>query len=299
MSPSSNRLTNPVTKQLATFAAVLAALFGAGLLAGQVLEPNAPGGVAEAHGGGEAGGHRGGGHGGAAADPVRGLAVAENGLRVVVADAELRPGRTEELRYRIVDAHGDTVRDFDVEATKRMHLIVARRDMTGFQHVHPEQAADGSWAIPLRLDEPGSYRLFADFAHAGKATTLASDLRVDGPADLRPLPAPETVATSDLGDEVRVDAGDVHAGEGAELSFAVSRNGRPVDVQPYLGAGGHLVALREGDMAYLHVHPITKAGAAGPVRFGATFPSPGRYRLFLQFQDAGRVHTVAFTQAVE
>jgi hypothetical protein len=297
-----------VPRQLATFAVVLAGLFGAGLVAGRVIEPSAPGGEAEAeaHGaargmatmGAEGGDGHGGGHGGAAADPVRGLAVAEHGVRLIVDDPELRRGRTEEVRYRIVDEHGETVRDFDVEATKRMHLIVARRDLTGFQHVHPQQAADGSWTIPLRLGDPGSYRLFADFSRAGKATTLASDLRVDGAADLRPLPASRTVATSDLGDEVRVDAGDIRAGEEAELRFTVTRGGRPVTVEPYLGAGGHLVALREGDLAYLHVHPMTKAGAAGPIEFGATFPSPGRYRLFLQFQDGGRVHTVAFTQAV-
>jgi hypothetical protein len=292
-----------VPKQLATFAVVLAGLFGAGLLAGGLIDPGAPGGEAEAHDAAEAmkemkagGESHGAGH---AVDPVRGLAVAEHGLRVIVDDPELRRGRTEQLRYRIVDDHGQTVRDFDVEATKRMHLILARRDLTGFQHVHPDQAADGSWTIPLRLDEPGSYRLFADFSHDGEVTTLASDLRVDGAADLRPLPPTRTVATSDLGDEVRVEAGDVRAGEEAELRFSVGRGGRPVRVEPYLGAGGHLVALRDGDLAYLHVHPITRAGAAGPVEFGATFPSPGRYRLFLQFQDAGRVHTVAFTQEVK
>jgi hypothetical protein len=51
------------------------------------------------------------------------------------------------------------------------------------------------------------------------------------------------------------------------------------------------VALREGDLAFLHVHP-------GPDGFAATFPTAGRYRLFLQFKDAGRVHTVAFTREV-
>jgi hypothetical protein len=37
------------------------------------------------------------------------------------------------------------------------------------------------------------------------------------------------------------------------------------------------------------------------VRFAATFPTEGRYRLFLQFKTSSppaRVHTVAFTQEV-
>ena len=62
----------------------------------------------------------------------------------------------------------------------------------------------------------------------------------------------------------------------------------------YLGADGHLVALREGDLAFVHVHSEASA-APGSIRFAATLPSPGRYRLFLQFADNGGVRTVAHT----
>ena len=77
------------------------------------------------------------------------------------------------------------------------------------------------------------------------------------------------------------------------MRFAISRGGRTIRTQPYLGARGHLVALREGDLAFLHVHPAEGLG------FMATFPSAGRYRLFLQFKHDGRVQTVAFTQEVK
>jgi hypothetical protein len=296
-----------IPRQLAAFAIVLAVLFGAGAIAGQLIDPEAPGGEAEAH-------NRatspegmnamnttseapGGAHGEMAADPVRGLAVAQHGLRVVVNDPELRRGGTETLRFRVVDDGGGTVRDFDVEHTKRMHLIVARRDLTGFQHLHPTMSADGTWTTPLRLADAGSYRIFADFSHDGEATTLAADLRVDGAADLRPLPAPRPAAASDGGYEVRLDSGAARAGEGAELRFTVSKDGRAVETEPYLGAGGHLVALREGDLAFLHVHPTDATGDT--IGFEATFPTTGSYRLFLQFKVAGTVQTAAFTEAVE
>jgi len=64
-------------------------------------------------------------------------------------------------------------------------------------------------------------------------------------------------------------------------------------VEPYLGASGHLVALREGDLAFLHVHP-----EADRLAFDAQFPSPGRYRLFLQIKTGGVVRTAAFTHEV-
>ncbi len=289
---------NSIPRQLATFAAVLAGLYTAGFIAGQFID-------AEPHGGDDmthdqqrtsSNRHRGGEHGGAAQpDPVRGLAVADNGLQLELADPELERGRSEQLRFRIVDARGEAVRDFDVEHEKRMHLIVARRDLTGFQHVHPTMGKDGTWSTPLRLDDAGSYRVFADFVRDGEATTLAGDLRVDGAADLRALPAPDHTTVTADGYDVTLAAAATRPGEESELRFTVTKDGAPVHTEPYLGAGGHLVALREGDLAFLHVHPTDEQS----VEFGATFPTAGRYRLFLQFQHEGRVQTAAFTQEVQ
>jgi hypothetical protein len=228
-----------------------------------------------------------------APQPVRGLAVSEKGLTLQLARRTAPQGRPFALAFRIADRRGRTVRDFDVEHTKRMHFIVVRRDLTGFQHLHPTQAADGSWTAPVTIPDAGSYRVFADFTRAGDAHTLASDLRVDGPAELAPLADPATTAVSDGGYDVRLAAGAARAGQEARLRFTITRDRAPVRTEPYLGAGGHLVVLREGDLAFLHVHPSGDA-----VEFAATFPSPGRYRLFLQFKHEGRVQTVAFTQAV-
>jgi hypothetical protein len=68
------------------------------------------------------------------------------------------------------------------------------------------------------------------------------------------------------------------------------------DLQPYLAAYGHLVALRQGDLAHLHVHPDGVPGdgviPAGPaIEFVAEVPSAGTYRLFLDFQHDGVVRT--------
>jgi hypothetical protein len=274
-----------IPAKLAGFVVVLALLFAGGALAGGVIDPGRVGGAPkEAAMSGMAGEE-------AAMDAVRGLSVAQDGLRLALGDTQLRRGRTEPLRFRILRDDGTAVRDFDVEHTKRMHVIVVRRDVTGFQHVHPTMGADGTWTVPVRLDRAGSYRLFADFSAGGRPRTLASDLRVDGSAVLHALPAAHPVARTDGGYEVRLDAGRPRAGREADLRFAITRDGRPVRTEPYLGAGGHLVALREGDLAFLHVHD-------GPAGFAATFPTEGRYRLFLQFKHEGRVRTAAFTQEV-
>ena len=93
---------------------------------------------------------------------------------------------------------------------------------------------------------------------------------------------------------VALTEGATKAGAESELAFTVTRNGTPVALQNYLGAKGHLVALRQGDLAFLHVHPDENS-----LKFMATFPTAGNYRLFLQFKtDDGRLHTAAFTQEV-
>jgi hypothetical protein len=258
--------------KLVAFAAALALLFAGAVIVGGAagVERSEPP-ETEGHGGEE--------EMAMPAKLVRGLAISDDGLTL---ELEHRDG---ELAFRVADRRGRTVRDFDVEHTKRMHLIVVRRDMTGFQHLHPRQAPDGSWSVPLTLRDAGSYRVFADFAVGGEAHTLAGDLTVDGALRAVPIPAPATTAETD-GLEVRLQ-------RGADLRFTVTRNGRPVGVQDYLGAKGHLVALREGDLAFLHVHPDERE-----LRFEAEFPSAGRYRLFLQFRTEGRIHTAAFTQEV-
>ena len=78
--------------------------------------------------------------------------------------------------------------------------------------------------------------------------------------------------------------------------MTVTRDGEPVtDLQPYLGALGHLVAIRDGDLAYLHVHPLDEAdGPGGPtVRFAVEVPTAGTYGLFLDFSHGGEVRTAA------
>jgi hypothetical protein len=164
--------------------------------------------------------------------------------------------------------------------------------MTAFQHLHPIQRPDGTWSVPATLRDAGSYRVFADFSNHGRAYTLADDVTVDGPFRAGALPAPARSATVD-GLAVTLTEVATKAGAESQLAFEVTRNGRPVAVEDYLGAKGHLVALRQGDLAFLHVHPDENS-----LRFMAEFPTAGAYRLFLQFKTDGRVHTAAFTQEV-
>jgi hypothetical protein len=272
-------LRNHATARLGAFAAVLAAAFGIAALAGAAVGPK-PAKEAtmamHAHDGGHAG------------MAPAGLAVAEDGYRLDVA-ADHSPV----LRFRVLDTAGQPVHDFAEEHGAQLHLIIVRRDLTGYQHLHPRLDASGTWSIPLSLPAAGAYRMFADFQTGAKHLTLGADLFVPGDFQPRALPAPTSVASVD-GYEVALTEA-----EPGRLHFSVRRDGTEVtDIQPYLGARGHLVALREGDLAYLHVHPEEGPTPGAGISFVAEYPSSGSYRLFLQFKHAGRVHTAEFTREV-
>ncbi|WP_406038449.1 hypothetical protein OG799_25810 [Micromonospora sp. NBC_00898] len=286
---------NTATK-LSGFALGLAAVFGAAYGVGQVAGPDTPAATSR-HDATDAG-HTDGDHpaGAATTDHLPGgLLVSDRGFTMQPMTAP-----AGEFAFRITGPDGAPVTRYDVAHDKRMHLIVARRDLSGFRHVHPELVADGTWRVASPLAGPGVWRAFADFTPAGgQPLTLGVDVTVPGALDARPLPAPAASTTVD-GYTVTL-AGAPQPGRTAELTLTVSRDGKPVtDLQPYLGAYGHLVALRQGDLAYLHVHPDGAPGdgrtPAGPaVTFYAEVPSAGSYRLYLDFRHGDAVHTAEFT----
>ncbi|MGW1226151.1 hypothetical protein [Streptomyces sp. NPDC001515] len=236
------------------------------------------------------------GHGGA---QPGGLSVSQSGYTLELDSTVFAAGRRT-VTFRVTGPDGRPVTAFVPEHEKELHFIAVRRDTAGFQHVHPVRDAQGTWSTELDL-EPGDWRFFTDIhpaAHTG-TLTLGADASVAGLYEPRPLP--EATGTARIGEYGVALDGELLPGEASELTLTVSRDGVPVtDLQPYLAAYGHLVALRVGDLGYLHVHPEGAPGdgvtAPGPeITFMAVAPTAGTYRLFLDFQHDGVVRTAEFT----
>ena len=208
--------------------------------------------------------------------PVGGLSSTAGGYSFVVTG-------TSPFTFHIQGPDGHPVTRFQLVHEKPLHLIVVRKDLTGYQHVHPTMAPDGTWSIPLALPPPGPYRAYADFtAGNGTAVVLGVDLPASGPAALSP---------STMDGQVSYE-GRLTVGVAEPLLF---RTREPL--QPYLGAYGHLTMLRESDLAYLHIHP-EPALVDGAAKFWVAAPSTGTFRLYLDYQIAGKVHTALFTMTV-
>lgn len=226
--------------------------------------------------------------------PPGGLAVAADGLRLVPSTIRFEPGALETLTFQVRDDEGNVVTEFEKTHDELSHLIVVRRDLTRFQHLHPEMAADGTWSQQLTFPDPGVYRAFMDILIDGQPTTLGVDLFAPGLVELDPRPDSTREATAD-GYDVTLRPEEIHPREDVVLTFEIQQQGeRIAQLDEYLGALGHLVVLREGDLAYLHVHPEETAPDSGSVRFNARFPTAGRYRLFLQAKPDGNLITTSF-----
>ena len=246
--------------RIVAFVAALGAVFGVAWVAGRMIGPDTE--PAAEHGG----------HGGT------------DGFRLALEQTGFEPG-TRELAFR-VEHDGAAVTDYEVAHEKELHLIVVRTDMAGFQHLHPVLDGD-TWRTDVAW-QPGEWKVYADFTPAGaEAQVLTEDLTVSGQGT--------SVNRHDTVRTVRVDGyevtlrGDLQPGATTVLTPYVTRNGQEVtDLEPYLGALGHLVALRHRTLEYLHVHPEG-------LDFHTSVEKPGTYELFLQFQHRGNVHTAQFT----
>ncbi|MFB4421360.1 hypothetical protein C5F59_009720 [Streptomyces sp. QL37] len=288
---------NPAAK-ITAFTAALAASFGGAYGIGAATDPGA--GTTEPPSRTEgAAPHP---EGNRTGPPAGGLQISEGGYTLDLRTPRVEAERRSELRFAVLDRSGRPLTDFQREHDKEMHLILASRDLATYRHLHPTRAADGTWSAPVELPAAGDYRVFADFTPAGRNAadlTLGADLAVSGPYKAAELPKPALTAEVD-GYTVSLN-GTLRPDVPEHLTFTVRKDGRPVtDLQPYLGAYGHLVALRAGDLAYLHVHPDGEPGdgstRSGPdVSFTATAPGSATYRLFLDFKHDGRVRTAAFT----
>ncbi len=224
-----------------------------------------------------------------------GLQISEDGYTLSEVTAPPVANQAGTLSFRILDQHGMAVTQFNEQHEKLLHLIVVRSDTAQFRHVHPTMDANGVWSIEWTWPTGGSYRVFADFDASGSPAQLTLGRTVDVAGTFDPTPLPATARTA-LVDGYAVQlAGDLTT-SGGPLTFTVTRDGVQIrDLEPYLGAYGHLVALRAGDLAYLHVHPEASESAGPDIAFHAQAPSAGPYRLFLDFEHGGAVRTAEFT----
>ncbi|GJF34689.1 hypothetical protein KNE206_73890 [Kitasatospora sp. NE20-6] len=236
-----------------------------------------------------------------------GLSDSQAGYRLTAQDAAVPAGTAADYRFAITGPDGKAVTDFAVDQTKQMHFYAIRSDLTGFQHLHPTMAPDGTWSASLAALAPGTWRTYASFTPdsgdgKGTALVLSRTTTVAGAATGTGTALPPASVTAQADGYTVTVTGDLMANMAHGMTVGIAKDGKPVtDLQPYLDTYAHLTAFHEGDMAFAHLHPETTVNGdhGGPdLSFHAEFARSGNWRLFLQFRTAGQLHTAALTLKV-
>ena len=211
----------------------------------------------------------------------------------------LKPGSVT-FRFKLfgLDGHEFGSDDLKIAHEKKMHLLLVRDDMTQFQHLHPE-VKDGKWAVQTTISEAGAYNIYVDIApNEESPTVLRVPVTIGGPTVTKQESKPAVSAQDGSVTATLVTSGPFKTNEHTQLRFQLTKNNQPAaDIAPYLGAFGHVVAIRHGDADdFFHVHPVTETKPTnGVVEFDAQFPITGRYTLYAQFNVGGSVKTFPIT----
>ena len=199
------------------------------------------------------------------------------------------------------------VQDFDLVHERPLHLFFVREDLGAFAHEHPAAGERGAFRLPFTFPTPGLYRVFADVAphHAG-SQILMDEIMVEG-TPAQPEDLVETLASQPTPLIKPLDGLTVEWSWPEPLPdrrtsvvsarLRTSTGGAVSDLEPYLGAMGHLMLVHEDGVTFVHCHPderVKPVPGATVVPFLARFPKPGLYRGWGQFQRGGKVLTTDF-----
>lgn len=206
---------------------------------------------------------------------------------------DLKPGESTTLKFHL-ERSGKTLREFELLHERVMHFIVVRDALDEFQHLHPQVDDEGMATVEVTIPTAGKYWLFVDCQAKGEAQqTVRYEMRVAGnPPTAIELKANVPVVVTEAETKTEVS---VQRGEGEWLVTFAHRDlaGKSLtDLEPYLGAMGHLVVIGAGTGEYVHAHAETQPAPDGRVKFAAHIAQPGIYKAWGQFQRNGRVFTV-------
>lgn len=202
-------------------------------------------------------------------------------LEVSMQPTALVPNKMATWTLRVLDKKSaQPVKDFQVEMTKLMHLIVVKSDLSWFNHIHPTYQGNGIFTVSAMVPRAGSYKLYADYTpkngtqevpqytfNVGAASSTSPSFVADKPdikgwmtrtvvSHLESQPDGISGATYQVA--LMPMPTKLVSGQDVMLHFQVrDAKGRVVkDLQPYLGTMGHMVVLSGDTNIYLHAHPM-------------------------------------------
>ena len=244
-------------------------------------------------------------------------------LEVTSDTTDIKPNQPVAISYKIKNDKGEILKNYAVTHEKIMHFILVRKDLQQFQHLHPEfNQSTGEFSVQATFPTDGTYRIFPDFTPGDEnpmklPVTLNQDINVGDPSKFTPqqvaMDSSPSKTVNGYAITYKLNPSQPMSQNEFTYTLSISRSGQPVtDLEPYLGALGHSVILKEGTLDFIHTHAgeaasgsmnhgaMTTNNNSGPdISFSTTFPEGGKYKLFTQFQHQGKIITTDYTIQVK
>jgi hypothetical protein len=208
-----------------------------------------------------------------------------------------------ELMLHVTDANGSPVMRYTEDMTKLMHLIVVSKDLSAFQHVHPEHIEGNAFRATLDFPYAGKYLFTTEFRPNKSNVTIHKQwIQVAGNNESKkPLLIDHALEKRVSGLDVTLSASpaisEIKAGQMVMMlyRFADAETGNPIkQIEPFLGTSGHCVIINSSADQFVHAHAMEAMSGGANVMFHTVFPEKGIYKLWGQFQYEGETVTVPF-----
>ncbi|MBP1964289.1 hypothetical protein [Paenibacillus aceris] len=212
---------------------------------------------------------------------------------------KIMPNQDTTIMIKIQSKDGKAIDKFDTVHEKQMHFIIVSKDLSIFNHIHPDYKGNGEFTVTTQFPTSGEFKVIADITPTGMGAMSKSQwISVQGSASAPKAIEPDATLTKVVDNkEVTLSFDHLMANMELNLTFTIkdAQTKQPVtDLQPYLGAVGHVVILTQDAENYLHVHPTDEKASGPDAKFMTTFPHSGVYKIWGQFQQNGKVFTVPF-----
>jgi hypothetical protein len=224
-------------------------------------------------------------------------------MKLVTNPGSIDAGKEVELAFTPKDQSDSTV-VVELQETheKLIHVIAVNEELTWFDHIHAEPDNTGAYKVTETFPAAGKYLVYADYKSA-LAGPQTDKLEVNvlgnknGSSDHQHQAKIKTEAD---GYSLSIQNGSNLKTGSVSLAIVLEKNGKKVqraDIEDYLGAVAHIILISQDDKDFVHIHP--ESSEISPIHAHADISKPGLYRMWVQFQTNGKVHTADFTLNVE
>lgn len=237
---------------------------------------------------------------------------------VLIETSSLEAGKPVDLALSIQNGNEQPFEDLQISHEKLLHLIVISADFREFIHLHPEvkDLRNAEFGVSFTPKKAGKYLIATDFANSTEHFSDTDELIIQGTPVMETTEA-DFSTVKDFGSyQVSVTTSELKSGEDQTLRFNIRQNGQPVtDLQPYLAAPMHFAIVKDDLSSFTHTHgviPVSHSmehssmehhevpSAFGPdIEASTTFPEPGNYHVFGEFNHDGQITTIHFQFTVE